>query len=216
MVAQCASPIKAEVIRITRLDACGVPVTGASSAQIVSDSFTSVENSPQYEEGQRFLQRKANGEPCVNQRDAGFFNWLQQTVNVCSLDPDMIVVVTGERLITDGVTGTGVALGEGLLTARFSLELWQPIAGEGACDASGTQRYVYWAFPNLGDAQIQDFTMENDVFTFGWQDTSRGASPLWTIGDAFLDGAAWGPSEHYAFNITTEPPPEPFCGAVTL
>lgn len=216
MVAQCVSPIKAQVARFTRLDACGVPVTGEGSAQVTTDGFISIANSPQYEEGQRFLQRKANGEPCVNERDPGFFNWIQQTVSLCTLDPDAIVIATGETLITDGVTGTGVMLGEGLLTARFSKEVWQPVAGEGACDASGLQRYVYWAFPNEGDAQITDFTFENDVFNFGWISITKRASPLWNIGDPWLDGAVWGPGKHYAFNITTEPPPEAACGAVEV
>lgn len=217
MVAQCVSPIKAEVLRITRVDACGVPVTGESGAQVTTDGFISVANSPNYEEGQRFLQRKANGQPCVNQRDAGFFNWLQQTIALCTLDPDALVIATGERLITDGATGTGVAFGEGLLTARFSLETWQPVAGEGACTPGGLQRYVYWAFPNVGDAQITDFTFENDVFNFGWVDTTQRASPLWDLGDPWLnDGGAFDATEHFAFNITTEPPPEPSCGAVAL
>lgn len=217
MVARCASPIKAQVARFTRVDICGVPVTGVSSAQVTTDSFTQIENEPNYEEGERYLLRKANGQPCVNERDPGFFNWLEQTINLCTLDPDLIVTVTGERLISDGVTGTGVALGEGLLTARFSLEVWQPVAGEGACDAAGQPRFVYWGFPNLGDAQIQNFTFENGTFEFAWQDISRKASPLWTLGDPWLaDGGAWGPEEHYAFNITTTPPPSPACGAVLL
>lgn len=219
----CVSPIKAEILRVTRLDDCGVPILGPSSAQVTADAFTEIQNQANYEEGQRFLQRKANGAPCVNQRDPGFFNWLQQTVSVCTLDPDMLTVVTGDRVISTTEEGgepehTGAAFGEGLLTARFSVEVWQPIAGEGACDAEGTQRYVYWAFPNVGDAQIQDFTFQNDVFTFGWQDTTRSASPLWDIGEAWLgdDGGEWGPGEHFAFNITTEPPPAAACGAVTL
>lgn len=218
----CAAPIKAEVARFTLLDVCGVPITGEGSAQITTDSFTEIVNSPQYEEGQRFLLRKANGEPCVNERDPGFFNWLQQTITICSLDPDLLAAVTGDPIISE-TTGeeehTGVIFGEGLITNKFSLEVWQPVSGEGACDPSGLQRFVYWAFPHIQDGQIQDFTFQNDTFTFSFMSITKAASPLWDIGDPYLADSpvsSWGPGRHYAFNLTTVAPPEPACGAIEV
>lgn len=221
MATECVSPIKAEVARFTLLDDCGVPITGVGSAQITSDSFTQITNTPNYEDGQRFLLRKANGQPCVNQRDPGFFNWLEQETTLCTIDPDLIAAITGDTILeTAGGDSIGVAFGEGLLTRRFSMEVWQPVSGEGACDPSGVQRFVYWAFPNLGDAQIQAFNFENDVFTIGFADTSRRASTLWNLGLTWLTAtnavANWGPGKHFAFAITTAAPPEPACGAVTI
>jgi hypothetical protein len=219
VVTRCASPIKAEVLRVTLLDQCGVPIVGEESAQVTSDSFTEISNSPNYEEGQRFLQRKANGEPCVNERDSGFLNWIEQTVSICTLDPDLVAVVTGDDLITDGPDNIGVIFGGELLNARYSMEVWQPVAGSDACDAEGNQRFIYWAFPHMTDAQIQEFTFANDVFTFGWMGITKPASPLWDIGDPYLadnPAATWGPNKHFAFAITTVAPPEPACGAVEV
>lgn len=217
MVAQCAAPIKAEVIRITALDECGVPITGVSSAQVVLDTFTEIENSPQYEDGQRFLLKKANGQPCVNEKDPSFLNWLEQAITLCTLDPSAIALVTADRLITDGVTGTGVAFSDALLQGRYSVEAWQPVSGSDACVPGGGQRYVYWAFPHMYDAKIQDFTFENDVFTFGWQGLSKRANPAWDLGaDWLADGGTWGDQEHFAFNITDVAPPTPACGSVTI
>ena len=224
MVTQCVAPIKAQVARFTLLDICGRPLTGPGSAQITTDAFTEIANTPNYEEGQRFLLRKANGEPCVNQRDPGFFNWLEQTTTLCTLDPDLFAAVIGEPIIEDSgasTTGdhTGVIFGEGLLENHFSMEVWQPVSGEGACDASGLQRYVYWAFPHVIDAQIQEFTFQNDTFTLGFSSITRAAHPDWNIGDPWLADSPvsmWGPGKHYAFNITTVAPPEPSCGAVEV
>lgn len=220
MVARCASPIKAQTLRVTLEDNCGVPLVGVDSAQVTSDSFTEITNAPNYEEGQRFLQRKANGEPCVNERDQGFLNWVEQTVNLCTLDPDLIGVVTGDDIITEGageaLEDIGVIFGGGLLTSKFSFEVWQPVGGEGACDPSGLQRYIYWAFPHCTDAQIQEFTFANDVFTLGWMHITKPASTLWDIGDPWLGNnpaATWGSGKHFAFAITTVAPPEPACGA---
>ena len=216
MSTTCATPIKAQVARFTRVDECGVPVIGALSAQVSTDSFTQIENAPNYEEGQRYLLRKANGEPCVNQRDAGFFNWIESTITLCTLDPDLIAMVTGEDVISDSDNNRGTTLGEGLLVSRHSLEVWQPMAGEGACDPSGQQLYVYWAFPNFGDAQIQNFTFQNDSFTLAYRATSRRASALWDIGDAYLADnptATWTSGRHAAWAITSVTPPVATCGA---
>lgn len=217
MVAVCVAPIKAQVIRITRLDACGKPITGASSAQVVLDGFTEVKNTPNYEEGQRFLLKKANGSPCVNEKDPSFLNWIEQEVTLCTMDPDAIVLVTGERLISSSTTGIGVALGEGLLSARFSVEVWQPISGNAACTPGGVQQYMYWAFPNEFDAKISDFTFANDTFTFGWKSMTDNANILWTLGATWLPGGfAFVNDEHYAFNVTAVAPPAAVCGAVTI
>jgi len=169
----CEAPIKAEVARFTLLDACGAPVFGDGSAQVTTDSFIEIQNSPNYEEGTRFLQRKANGEPCVNEQDPGFLNWVEQTVNLCTLDVDLIALVTGEDPIASATDFVGVQFGDGLLNARFSKEVWQPVAGQGACDAEGNQRWIYWAFPHEYDAQIQEFTFANDVFTFSYMSKTR-------------------------------------------
>lgn len=220
MVAQCATPIQARVARMIKLDVCGNPVTGASSAVVVTDGFVSIEPSPQYLDGEEHQQRKANGELCVYQKDPSQLTRVDLTTNFCVLDPDAIVVISGERLLTTGeATGTGVAYGEGLLTARHSLEVWQPIAGAGACDASGNQRFVYWAFMNAGNTKIQDFSFENAPFQFTTLVETKAVGPLWlsrTGAATWLGANTVETGEHFLHNITTAPPPTPTCGAVLL
>lgn len=215
----CESPIRGEVARFTLLDQCGVPVTGPGSAQVTTDAWTEITNTPNYEEGTRFLQRKANGRPCVNERDAGFLNWIEETTNLCTLDVDLIAMVFGDEPIQSADDFVGVTFGEGLLEARFSKEIWQPVAGEGACDAEGNPKWVYWAFPHEYNAQVQAFTFTNDVFTFSFNSMTKRASNQWDIGDPWLSespAATWGPGKHFAFAITTTPPPEAACGAVEI
>lgn len=220
MVAQCVSPIQARVARLIKLDVCGNPVTGASSAVVVTDGFVSIEPSPQYLDGEEHQQRKANGELCVYQKDPSELTRVDLTTNFCVLDPDALVVITGERLLTTSdVTGTGVAYGEGQLTARHSLEVWQPVTGAGACDASGQQQYVYWAFFNAGNAKVQDFTFENAPFQFTTLVETKAVGPLWLSRSG---AATWlgtntiETGEHFLHNITTAAPPEATCGAVLL
>lgn len=217
MVAQCYAPIKARTIRLTKLDVCGVPVTGATSAQVVTDGFTRIANSPQYEEGERFLVLNADGSPCINQKDPNFLNWFQSTIDFCSIDPEGINIITGEQLITTGApaTGTGMVFGEGQLTARFALEAWQRVAGAGACDPSGLQRYVYWAFPNFGNALLQDFEFANGPMTFSIRVETKAGASQFTRHNAYGLTGAWPANKHAMFNLTTVAPPVVACGATT-
>lgn len=221
MVAQCVSPIKASVMRLIKLNSCGAPVTGASSSMVVSDGFVSISPSPQYEDGTEYLSKKANGDLCVNDIDPPALKRVDLEMVWCVLDPDALVIQTGERLLTDSgaVTGTGVAFGEGQVTDRYSLEVWQPVSGVNACNASGQQQYVYWAFLNVGNSKVGDFSFENGVFNFTISATTFAASTQWGTGPGsdgpWIDQAVQS-GDHYLYNVTTTAPPTASCGATTL
>lgn len=221
MVATCVTPIKARVMRLIKLDQCGVPVTGAESAMVVTNGFISIAVTPEYAEGEEFTQRNADGSLCVNQQDPAEFTRATLAVSLCGIDPDLMVIATGERLLTTGGptgTGTGVAYGEGALNTRFSLEVWQPIAGAGACSATGAQQFVYWAFMNVGNTQLTEFTFENGVFNIGFQGSTFAAFPGWEdiIPTPVNFEGDIEAGDHFLHNITTNTPPTPACGAVPL
>lgn len=221
MVATCVSPIQARVARLIKLDTCGNPVTGASSAVVVTNGFVSIAPSPQYQDGEEHTQRRADGSLCVYKKDPSELTRVDLTKNWCVLDPDVLVVITGERLLTTNtVTGTGVAYGEGQLTSRFSLEVWQPVVGAGACDSGGNQQYVYWAFPNVGNSKVQDFTFENAPFQFTTLSETAAAGPLWLSRSGAVtwlgEDNTIETTDHFLHQITTETPPTATCGAVLL
>lgn len=220
MVAQCVSPIQARVARLIKLDVCGNPVTGASSSVVVTNGFVSINPSPQYQDGEEHTQRRADGSLCVYQKDASELTRVDLEINWCVLDPDALVVITGERLLTtNSVTGTGVVYGEGQLTSRFSLEVWQPVVGAGACDASGNQQYVYWAFMNVGNSKVNDFAFENAPFQFTTASETKGVGPLWLTrsgASTYLGSNTLETGDHFLHNITTATPPTATCGAVLL
>jgi hypothetical protein len=225
MVAFCASAIQARVMRMIKLDVCGNPVTGASSAVVVTDGFVSIEPSPQYLDGEEHQQRKANGALCLYAKDPSELTRVDLAIKWCVMDPDAIVIVTGERLLSTTATGTGVAFGEGQLTAHFSLEVWQPVVGAGACTASGLPQFIYWAFPNVTNTKVQQFTFENAPLQFATSSETQAAGLLW--GDGPGSAGPWAPltsgavfdnsqREHFLWNITSVAPPTSTCGAVLL
>jgi hypothetical protein len=217
----CVAPIKGRVVRLVKLDTCGNPVTGAGSAVVVSKGFVRVQSAPQYEEGEEFIQKLADGSLCVNEKDPSQLKRVQLTIDWCQIDPDAVAIITGERLLMNGTTGVGAAFGEGLIEARYSLELWQNVSGAGACTPSGVANYVYWAFPNVGNSQIGDYTVENGTSTFQTVSDTKGAGYLWGNGPG--TAGPWLPGtetlqtdEHFAYSITQVAPPTPSCGAVLL
>ena len=218
-ISTCAAPIKGTHIRIIALDSCGVPVTGASGMVSVSKAFIQVEMEPQYEDGTEFFQRTAGGDICVNQIDDPALKRMQLTVDLCEVNAVAAAYVTSARLLSDSVTGTGFAVAEGSPTNRFSLEVWQQVAGSSACDASGAQRYIYNAWPNVGATQIGKYTVELDRSTLQFISQTRGAAANWDtlVGASWLpDGAIVDTDEHWVWNVTTTPPPVAACDTTTL
>lgn len=226
-MAICAAPIKGTHLRIVMVDACGVPVTGASSLVVTTKGFVQVVMEPQYEEGEEFIERNADGELCVNQKDKPSLKRLQLTVDWCEVDPVAAAYAMSARLldtVSPAVTGTGWALAEGEPDNRFSMEVWQRVAGSGSCDPSGVQRYIYHAWPNVGNVQVGSYTIENGRSTLQFIGETTGAASQWGNGPG--SGTSWLPSgrtvnetglsEHWLWNITTNAPPTEQCGPTTL
>jgi hypothetical protein len=227
VVSSCATPIKGTHLRIVKLDACGNPVTGTDSMVVVTKSFVQVQMEPQYEDGEEFFERTADGSVCVNELDDPTLKRFQLTIDFCEVNVSAASWILSARELTTGTptTGHGFAVAEGTPTNRFSLEVWQRVGGSGACDASGSQRYIYHAWPNVGAAQIGSYTIENGRSTLQVIGQTRGASAATTIGwlDGPGTGTSWLPAgitaesdEHWLWTITTTPPPTEACNPTVL
>lgn len=215
-------------MRVVRIDACGLPVTGSGSMVIVSKGFVQVQNEPQYEDGEEFFERTADGTVCVNQKDDPVLKRFQCTIDFCEVNTTMFSFISSARELTvggAGVTGSGFAVAEGSPSNRYSLEVWQRVAGSGACDASGAQRYIYNAWPNLGASKLGSYTIENGRSTFQVISESQAGSTTATVGwlNGPGSGTSWLPSgetlgvgEHWLWNVTTTAPPTAACNPTTL
>ncbi|HEU5108613.1 MAG TPA: hypothetical protein VFT95_08665 [Micromonosporaceae bacterium] len=210
------NPIKGRILRVIQLNECGVPVTGTSGGVVTVTGFTQVQSSAQYEDGEEYIVKTADAALCVNERDASILKRFEITTTLCSIDPGLVAkTVSPARLLTasESPTGTGFAVAEGLSTAHFSLEVWQRVAGSGACDASGTQRYVYNAWPHLYDAKIGDYSIANEPSSLEFTAQSKAVSTLWTAGNPWLgSGAVSVVQDHWFQNLTTTAPPTEVTG----
>lgn len=216
MAAECISPIQGTRARIIREDECGAPVTGTGSL-IVFDAFVEVQVSPQYEDGTEYKLRKANGVFCVNRRGNDQFSRDELNIRFCAIDPDAVVITTGQELIVTGTpaTGTGFWVKEGDISARWGFELWQ--ADSDTC-TDDDPRTAYWAWPHLSAGRLMDFTVADDVIEWRITARSEAANTVWGAGPGavkFINQVPTG--AHRGFNITRLPLPGiTGCGATTL
>lgn len=215
----CGSPILGIVSRVIKLNACGVPVTGASSAQIVTDGFTQVVSSPQYDTGDRKITRKANGTLCVNTKLPDQYTNDEVTIDFCNWNPGLIVATINARLLTATAspTGTGVARGtdSNITPAHWSFESWIGVDGVGACDASGNPQYFYHAWPHISDGKIGDMTFGNDPTVLQLMGNTFPPSTLWTAGNSWLGTGQIQSGDHHLYNLTSVAPPASQCSILS-
>jgi hypothetical protein len=220
----CAAPIKGTHLRLVKTDICGIPVTGASSLVIVTKGFVQTQMDPDYEDGEEFFERNADGQVCVNQKDKPTLKRFKLTVDLCDVSPDAMTALLDARLIANSgaTTGTGFAVQAGEPDNYFSMEVWQRVAGAGACDPSGNQQFIYNAWPWIGNIQVGKYSIENKRSTMQFMAETQGANPLWGRGPG--TGPKWLPTtfaavsiDHWIWNITSTALPTNFdCGPQLL
>lgn len=218
MADQCISGIKACRLRITRLDACGVPVVGPKSV-VTSKGFISVSSTADIEAGQEYLVKTACGDLCVNEKDFDRFKRMTLALKFCLIDPSAAEIMTGNRVQVDGTGGAaGFTVGEDAAESFWSLELWQKIAGQ-PCDALGNPEWMYWAWPYLQKGNLGNHTFDNNAFEFDvdgvstkgvgdnkWGAANRGPFNVLPVAQALVAG------EHLSATITAVQPPAAVCG----
>ena len=229
MPTQCGNLARGKMMRVTRLDECGVPEEGLLST-LVSKSFVSVTWTPNYLEAEEISQADANGDLCVDDRSDPALRWIDLEAVICVVDPDLINLITGDPVVLDDAVApntVGFRVDAALTgSADFALELWSGVTGQ-ACTVGGFPTYGYWLFPWVKDAQWGETVVQNGALVLNFTARAVGDSP-WGVGpynirrDAVTPATleplltAIGPDQMIHYQLTTAPLPTPACGAVEL
>ena len=220
----CPSGTKPCVIRMIRLDECGVPVVGPKSV-VVTKGFINVAAARDYEEGTEFTQKNGCGELCISEKDPDTLKRINLTLGFCVIDHEGVEIMTSARLLTDGGTpakAIGYASSNVPSSAGWSLEIWQKEAGANC--TGGAEEWLYWAYPFLVNGKVGDITLENGPYTFEvtantkpiaaadqWGTGNVGPIPVLPATAALIIG------DHSAEAVTTTvQPPAAACGATAL
>jgi hypothetical protein len=223
----CARPLQGETLRVTRLDECGNPEFG-DCAYAVSDGYVQAVLTPNTEDGERFLQRNANGRAIINQRSAPSLNWYDVSIQFQEVDPELFTIITGlqpymddqDRVIGFPVTESDFA------TANFALEVWMGNAEEECLPGDPLPFFGYNLLPWVVEGALsEDITITNDLITFTVVGRTRKGTP-WGVGpyDVVVDVAEAPsplftaiPTDTHHLPIWTQlAPPAAHCGCLSL
>lgn len=187
MAQDYAASISGSAIRITRLQANGNYVTGPS-ASYVTKSIISLSMTPEYEDGDEFIQKNAAGEVCVTFKAPDTLKRVSLEIAICNPDPEFTEMVAGGTLLTAGGKSTGwlaPATGVAANPNGVAVEIWSRAIVGGK--PAATDPYWHWVFPYAILRQGGDRTIENDILATSFEGYSTGnagfgtgpAAPLW-------------------------------------
>lgn len=165
MPQQCFKPYRAHSLRVTELDDCCTPPPPADETSpaddspvmdcsiAVTDAFTTVTAEADVEEGERTIERKANGDICLSEKDPDLLNGFNVSVRMCQVDPWFIAKMTGWPIVMDkDCNAVGFDVMDGINTNQVALEMWTGVAG---IDCGEGARYGYAIFPCVENWQLQ-------------------------------------------------------------
>lgn len=227
----CFPLLRGEVIRVTRLDACGAPVNTACSS-VVTDGFIEIALTSRITEGDTIEVKKANGKTCIKDTAPSTWDGWDISVSFCNVDPLLFSMMTGQHVVYDA---NGVPIGFSLRDdvdlkgQGVAIELWSqvPTGATDACAGGGAGSFGYSIFPFVQGGVLGDRTISNAEVTFSIQNMQTKAGSQWGVGSNNVimdtDGTTPVPlldaihsREHERMFLTTVPPPEPGCSCSAL
>jgi hypothetical protein len=230
MATVCSSFARARVMRLTRLDECGIPVDGACSV-VTTKGFISVGITPTYFEPDEIEVSNANGDLCISDLPKPQLKWNELEIVMCNVDPDAYNILTGDPLVLDDTAPTPNTVGfrqeadaDSTSLQNFALELWAGKPGQPCVD--GAVSTGYFLFPFVVNGILGEFTFENAELTLTMTArTSSGSG--WGVGpyNVRADATAGTPEPlltpigaltHMHHEVVTIAPPTPVCGCTAL
>jgi len=192
--------------------------------------MTTVAMTVEQEDRQDYFTLNADAQPCITDTAPPVLKWINLEIDFCSVDPQMITLLTGDPLVLDD-TATPIAVGwrtnvGSAATVNFGFEGWTRIGGAGGAScATNAVRYGYALMPWCIEGMMGDVTFENGAATFTVTARTEAGGP-WGVGpyNVLLSNAAStlgvplplltaiGSTTHRHLQVTTLPPPPAVCG----
>jgi hypothetical protein len=234
MASICYTPIRGDVLRVTRLNECCVAESDPCG-QVVTDGYISVAMTAEVEEPTEVLVKNAKGAICSRDKGCTALKEISVVITLCNVDAELINLLTGNSTVLD-FAGLGVGFEETddlFCDGRFGLELWAPTT-PGVCTDGVTprKRYAYFVLPCLSDARITgDITLEDggavslEISASTTIPNAWGVGPNSPVFDVIDQDAAGTPGKqlvalnvnaHRRLSLTSVPPPEAACGCIPL
>jgi len=190
MAQDYASSVAGAAIRVTRLTASGALATGPS-ASYVSKAFISLGFTPEYETGDEFTTKAADGSVCATWKAPDTLKRVTMSLAICAPDPELTELLSGGTVLSQGGQSVGwkaPLVGVDPNPNGVAVEVWS-IANVNGRKASENP-YWHWVFPYAqlrpsGERVIQNDMLANNFE--GWAVGNPGfgtgpAAPKWSFG----------------------------------
>lgn len=211
----CAQSFQVCAVRVTRLDATGTPLTGATDGYIAKAPIEA-KMSPDNQAGVELTAENGCGTLCGYYKQPDQLKKYNVSLSLCDLDNELIELLTDNPVVTDGgetigQTSKRVGACSNNIRNGVALELWSK-RWNSCAPPTGADLYWHWFWPRAylqtGDQDfkndfmvipIEGYLQENPNFGFGaWSDGA------WPTGAGELE-ALWGVVKEEFF-------PEAVCG----
>lgn len=207
----CPSVIAGCAMRVSRLEADGVPLPGANNLYTTS-GMIELTFSEELERGADVTQRNACGDICATYKGPDLLKRVTLGIQICPWDPQLFELLRGGVVLTDGdAIGYGAPqIGTDPQPNGVSVEVWAKRLINGSPDP--TWPYEWFAFPRC-------------YFAFGERAVNDGAFTITRVegygieNDNWFDGPAndWPVASDRCYqSIASTSIPDTACGYATL
>lgn len=177
-----AAAIQGVALRATKLGADGAPLVGAENAYATSQ-FTRVAFTPQYEEGEEFTGKAADGSLCLDFKLDDTLKRVNLSVAICNPQPELYEMLADGSLLTQATENVGWAsplVGVAANPNGLALEVWSRAIVGGRPAANNP--FWRWVFPYVklrldGERALENGQMAHSFSGWGLGNPSFGDGP---------------------------------------
>jgi hypothetical protein len=171
----------ASVLRFTRLDNCGKPVSGATNG-FVTECFASVAMAPNTDEQDDKLYKAANGKLCAFKKGCLTLLGYDVTITLEFVSPELIDILTQQPVVLPATGTVPVGWDDCSIPCNggFGLEIWTELLGE-PCPTSGNPQFLYTLLPWIQNGYIGDIELGSETVNLEITGATR-AGGAWDVG----------------------------------
>lgn len=169
MAQDYASSILGVAIRVTRLTPTGAPATGAEASYVTS-KFVSLSFTPEFEAGDEFNQKAANGTICASLKAPDTLKRINLSIALCAPDFEFQELIAGGTLLEDAGATVGYkapAIGIDATPNGVAIEVWSKAIVGGK--VAGVDPYFHWIFPYAQMHMAGDRVIENGMMASNFE-----------------------------------------------